>query len=298
MKEVTLLGQNVNAYRGETEDGDSGGLRAAARVRRRDSRHRALALHHLAPARVHAAADRCLRGSVPKLVSHVHLPVQSGSDRVLAAMKRGYTVLEYKSIVRRLRSRAAGHLDLLRFHRRLSGRDGGRLRRDAAAGRGASGSMRASASSTARAPARRRPICPTTTPQEVKLARLQTLQQRSKRRRRRSARRMVGTQPARAGRRPLAERIPTSSRGRTDNNRVVNFSGSAATLIGEITSTCADHRGASAFAARRKSPDRHPVAPSLRSRSKSASPRSTTSGWPTCAARSTRTCARSKPRST
>jgi tRNA-2-methylthio-N6-dimethylallyladenosine synthase len=41
---------------------------------------------------------------VPKLVSHLHLPVQSGSDRVLAAMKRGYTVLEYKSVVRKLRA--------------------------------------------------------------------------------------------------------------------------------------------------------------------------------------------------
>jgi tRNA-2-methylthio-N6-dimethylallyladenosine synthase len=43
-------------------------------------------------------------GKLPKLVSHLHLPVQSGSDRVLAAMKRGYTVLEYKSVVRRLRA--------------------------------------------------------------------------------------------------------------------------------------------------------------------------------------------------
>src|SRR6185503_9747891 len=42
--------------------------------------------------------------SIPQLVSHVHLPVQSGSDRVLAAMKRGYTALEYKSIIRRLRA--------------------------------------------------------------------------------------------------------------------------------------------------------------------------------------------------
>ena len=41
--------------------------------------------------------------TLPKLVSHVHLPVQSGSDRILAAMKRGYTMLEYKSIIRRLR---------------------------------------------------------------------------------------------------------------------------------------------------------------------------------------------------
>ncbi len=49
------------------------------------------------------APDRRARASCRKLVPHVHLPVQSGSDRMLAAMKRGYTALEYKSIVRRLR---------------------------------------------------------------------------------------------------------------------------------------------------------------------------------------------------
>ena len=59
-------------------------------------------------------------GRVPKLVDHLHLPVQHGSDRILAAMKRGYTALEYKSTVRKLRARAARHLDLQRLHRRLS----------------------------------------------------------------------------------------------------------------------------------------------------------------------------------
>ena len=65
---------------------------------------------------------------VPKLVSHLHLPVQHGSDRILAAMKRGYTALEYKSTIRKLRARAAGHQPVERLHRRLSGRNRGRLR--------------------------------------------------------------------------------------------------------------------------------------------------------------------------
>ena len=72
------------------------------------------------PKEMTPAADRRLRAHAPKLVSHLHLPVQSGSDRVLAAMKRGYTALEYKSIVRRLRA-ARPQLSLTsRLHRRLS----------------------------------------------------------------------------------------------------------------------------------------------------------------------------------
>ena len=55
------------------------------------------------------APDRRATRELPKLAPHVHLPVQSGSDRVLAAMKRGYTALEYRSIVRRLRAGAPGH---------------------------------------------------------------------------------------------------------------------------------------------------------------------------------------------
>ena len=103
VREVTLLGQNVNAYRGEMADGEHadfalllemvaeiGGIE---RIRYTTSHPREFS------ARLIDAYAR-----VPKLVSHVHLPVQSGSDRILAAMKRGYTALEFKSIVRRLRA--------------------------------------------------------------------------------------------------------------------------------------------------------------------------------------------------
>ena len=103
VREVTLLGQNVNAYRGTMEDGDSADLAflieavaampAIERIRYTTSHPR-----ELSQRLIDAYRD------VPKLVSHLHLPVQSGSDRILAAMKRGYTVLEYKSLVKKLRA--------------------------------------------------------------------------------------------------------------------------------------------------------------------------------------------------
>jgi tRNA-2-methylthio-N6-dimethylallyladenosine synthase len=102
VKEVTLLGQNVNAYRGRMEDGETADfallleyvseLPGIERIRYTTSHPREFSQ------RLVDAYSR-----LPRLVSHVHLPVQSGSDRVLAAMKRGYTSLEYKSIVKRLR---------------------------------------------------------------------------------------------------------------------------------------------------------------------------------------------------
>jgi tRNA-2-methylthio-N6-dimethylallyladenosine synthase len=102
VKEVTLLGQNVNAYRGRMDDGETADLAVLLeyvselpgieRIRYTTSHPREFTQ------RLVDAHSR-----LPRLVSHVHLPVQSGSDRILAAMKRGYTTLEYKSIVKRLR---------------------------------------------------------------------------------------------------------------------------------------------------------------------------------------------------
>jgi tRNA-2-methylthio-N6-dimethylallyladenosine synthase len=102
VREITLLGQNVNAYRGPMHDGETADL--------------ALLIHYVAAIdgieRIRFTTSHPVEFSdsliqafaeVPELVSHVHLPVQSGSDRILAAMKRGHTVLEYKSRIRRLR---------------------------------------------------------------------------------------------------------------------------------------------------------------------------------------------------
>jgi tRNA-2-methylthio-N6-dimethylallyladenosine synthase len=111
VKEVTLLGQNVNAYRGAMEDSAQSGdladlaflldcvaeLPGIERIRYTTSHPREMSQRLI---EAHAR--------LPKLVSHLHLPVQSGADRILAAMKRGYTALEYKSIVRRLRAARPG----------------------------------------------------------------------------------------------------------------------------------------------------------------------------------------------
>jgi tRNA-2-methylthio-N6-dimethylallyladenosine synthase len=101
--EVTLLGQNVNAYRGPMADGELADL--------------ATLIHHVARVpgieRIRFTTSHPLEfddslieayANVPALASHLHLPVQSGSDRVLALMKRGYTALEFKDKVRRLRA--------------------------------------------------------------------------------------------------------------------------------------------------------------------------------------------------
>jgi tRNA-2-methylthio-N6-dimethylallyladenosine synthase len=105
--EVTLLGQNVNAYRGELAPGESADfallLVQVAKIEGLQ-RIRYTTSHPLEfTQRLIDAYTR-----IPKLVSQLHLPVQSGSDRVLAAMKRNYTAIEYRSIVRRLRSARPG----------------------------------------------------------------------------------------------------------------------------------------------------------------------------------------------
>ncbi|MDZ4316187.1 MAG: tRNA (N6-isopentenyl adenosine(37)-C2)-methylthiotransferase MiaB [Azonexus sp.] len=104
VKEVTLLGQNVNAFRGAMADSEEfadlailieyiAEIPGIERIRYTTSHPREMSQRLI---------DTYAK--VPKLVSQLHLPVQSGADRVLAAMKRGYTALEYKSIIRKLRT--------------------------------------------------------------------------------------------------------------------------------------------------------------------------------------------------
>ncbi len=102
VREVTLLGQNVNAYRGEMDDGGLASLALLityiAAIEGID-RIRYTTSHPL------EMTDDLIQAyaEVPELVGHLHLPVQSGSDRILAMMKRNHTALEYRSVISRLR---------------------------------------------------------------------------------------------------------------------------------------------------------------------------------------------------
>ena len=108
VKEVTLLGQNVNAWRGGIEGAAAEGGRLQAdfaELLRYVAEIDGLARIRYTTSHPREFSQRLIdaHADLPALAAHVHLPVQSGSERVLAAMKRGYTSLEYRSIIRRLR---------------------------------------------------------------------------------------------------------------------------------------------------------------------------------------------------
>jgi tRNA-2-methylthio-N6-dimethylallyladenosine synthase len=222
VKEVTLLGQNVNAYRGQTVGGDTADL--------------ALLLEYLAEVpgleRIRYTTSHPkeftrrlidAHGRIDKLAPQVHLPVQSGSDRVLAAMKRGYTALEYRSIVRGLR---AARPDVSISSDFIIGFPGETADDFAATMRlaeevGFDGSFSFVYSRRPGTPAAE---LPDDTPPGVKLARLQRLQALLDAQARAISERMVGT-VERVLVEGSARRNADELAGRTANNRVVNFPG-------------------------------------------------------------------------
>ena len=104
VKEITLLGQNVNAYRGPM--GDTAEIADFALLIEYVAEIPGIERIRYTTSHPNEFTPRLIEvyGKVPQLVSHLHLPVQHGSDRILMAMKRGYTAMEYKSIVRKLRA--------------------------------------------------------------------------------------------------------------------------------------------------------------------------------------------------
>ena len=109
VREVTLLGQNVNAYRGEMSAG-TGGVADLALLIEYVAEIPGVERIRFTTSHPNEFTQRLIDvyACVPKLVSHLHLPVQHGSDRILMAMKRGYTALEYKSTIRKLRAARPG----------------------------------------------------------------------------------------------------------------------------------------------------------------------------------------------
>ena len=221
--EVTLLGQNVNAYRGAMAGSEEKAdlallieyiaeIPGIERIRYTTSHPRELSQRLID-----------VYAKTPKLVSHLHLPVQSGSDRVLASMKRGYTALEFKSLVRKLR---AARPDLSLSSDFIVGFPGEtaedfektmKLIDDI--GFDASFSFLYSP----------RPGTPAAelsddTPHEIKLERLQRLQQRIDALAQDVSQSMVGS-VQRVLVEGLSKKDERELAGRTDNNRIVNFEG-------------------------------------------------------------------------
>ena len=101
VKELNLLGQNVNAYRGLSHDGEPVDLALLINYMASIEGINRLRFTTSHPIEFNENLINVYK-DVPELVSHLHLPVQSGSDRILAAMKRGHTAIEYKSIIRKI----------------------------------------------------------------------------------------------------------------------------------------------------------------------------------------------------
>ncbi len=220
--EITLLGQNVNAWCGAMDDGDTADfaflLRAVAalegvrRLRYTTSHPREMTQRMID-----------LYATTPKLVGHLHLPVQAGSDRILAAMKRGYTVLEYKSLIRKLRAARPGISISSDFIVGFPGETEqdfeGTMKLIDDIGFDASFSFVYSPR-----PGTPAAEMPDAVPYEVKLARLQRLQARIELQEQAISEAMVGS-VQRVMVEGVSKKHAQELAGRTDNNRIVNFAG-------------------------------------------------------------------------
>lgn len=223
VREVTLLGQNVNAYQGVI--GDSGETADLAMLIEYIAEVPGIERIRYTTSHPREMTQRLIDvyARVPKLVSHLHLPVQAGSDRVLAAMKRGYTTLEYKSVIRKLR---AARPDIAISSDFIVGFPGETeedfektMKLIDEVGFDTSFSFLFS-------PRPGTPAAEMTddTPAELKSARLTRLQKRIEEHAQTISRAMVGS-VQRVLVESLSKKNPGELAGRTDNNRIVNFVG-------------------------------------------------------------------------
>jgi len=230
VKEITLLGQNVNDYRGPTHEGDIADLAALIRyiaALEGVERIRFFTSHPL------AFSDRLIQAyaEVPKLANYLHLPVQSGSDRILAAMKRNYTALEYKSKIRKLRKVRP---DIAISSDFIVGFPG-ETEEDFMATMNLIQEINYDISFSfiySKRPGTPAAELPDNVPMEVKKERLKILQTRLQLQANTIAANMVGTIQKILVDGP-SKKNPEEMSGRTENNRVVNFA-SAENLVGKI----------------------------------------------------------------
>ncbi len=231
VREINFLGQNVNAYRGDTSDNDvadlaelitlTAGIDGIDRIRFTTSHP-----VEFSDSLINVYAD------VPELVSHLHLPVQSGSDRILMAMKRGHTAIEYKSKIRRLREIRPNISISSDF---IIGFPGESERDFDATMKLISDIGFDTSFSFIYSP---RPGTPAAdmaddTPEALKKQRLQLLQQRILQHAQSISRHMVGN-TERVLVTGYSKKDPGQLCGRTENNRVVNFRCDRPELIGKF----------------------------------------------------------------
>ncbi len=231
VREINLLGQNVNAYRGEKHDGTVADLaELITYVAAIDGigRIRFTTSHpvEFSESLIQVYAD------VPELVSHLHLPVQSGSDRVLALMKRGHMALEYKSKIRKLRKIRP---DLSMSSDFIVGFPG-ETDRDFLDTMNLIADVNFDASFSfiySKRPGTPASDMPDDVPTEVKKQRLQILQDRINQQTMQISRRLVGT-TQRILVTDFSKKDPGQLQGRTECNRVVNFQCTDPRLIGRF----------------------------------------------------------------
>ncbi|MBR7778596.1 tRNA (N6-isopentenyl adenosine(37)-C2)-methylthiotransferase MiaB [Undibacterium rugosum] len=233
VKEISLLGQNVNAYRGVMEDGEIADFALLIEYIAEFPEIERIRFVTSHPKEFTQRLIDCY-AKVPKLVNHLYLPAQHGSDRILSAMKRGYTALEYKSVLRRLkqvRPDIAVSSDFIVGFPGETDEDFNALMKlieDV----GFDNSFSFIFSPRPGTPAAN---LADDTPQELKLRRLQHLQAVIDANTKKYSNAMIGTVQ-----RILVDgrsvKNPAELQGRTENNRVVNFAGSAS-LIGTLVDT-------------------------------------------------------------
>jgi tRNA-2-methylthio-N6-dimethylallyladenosine synthase len=231
VKEVNLLGQNVNAYRGESHEGEivdfAELLHYVAKIPGIE-RIRYTTSHpvEFSDALIQAYAE------IPQLVDHLHLPVQSGSDKILAAMKRGHTALEYKSKIRHLRKIrpdiSISSDFIVGFPGESDADFANTMKLIEDIGFDASFSFIYSAR-----PGTPASDLPDETPEAVKKQRLQILQTRINQQAQAISRCMVGT-TQKILVTGVSKKDPGQLQGRTENNRAVNFACTDLDLIGQF----------------------------------------------------------------